>query len=128
MPATCAIPLVVAAFVVTGQTPALVCLGAAMFFLFLCTGPVNTLILESVPANLRASAMALSIFCIHLFGDLWSAEIVGHLSDRWQSLQKAVMILPGALGVAALLWLTLALKTRRRVSAGTIHQPRMEHR
>ena len=124
----CAIPLVVAAFLVTGQMTALVCLGAAMFFIFLCTGPVNTLILETVPANLRASAMALSIFCIHLFGDLWSAEIVGHLSDRWQSLQKAVMILPGALGVAALLWLTLALKTRRRVSAGTIHQPRMEQR
>ena len=54
----------------------------AMFLLFLGTGPVNTLILETVPANLRASAMAISIFLIHLCGDMWSSEIVGHLSDR----------------------------------------------
>jgi hypothetical protein len=37
-----------------------------MFFLFLSTGPVNTLILETAPVNLRASAMAVSIFTIHL--------------------------------------------------------------
>lgn len=84
-----------------------------MFLLFLSTGPVNTLIIESVPMNLRASAMAISIFMIHLFGDFRSSEIVGALSDRWQNLQKAVLILPGVLIVAALLWLGLALKTLR---------------
>ena len=89
------------------------CLAAAMFFIFLCTGPVNTLILESVPVNLRASAMAMSIFCIHLFGDLWSPWIVGALSNATGDLQKAVLILPAALVVAAVLWLTLAAKQRR---------------
>ena len=40
-----------------------VCLaGTAMLLLFLPTGPINTLIVESVPVNLRASAMAASIF------------------------------------------------------------------
>ena len=57
---------------------------------------------------------------IHLFGDMWSSEIVGHLSDSWGNLQKAVMILPGALAVAALLWLVLALKTERRGPAATL--------
>jgi hypothetical protein len=96
------------------------CLAAAMFFLFLSTGPVNTLILESVPLNLRASAMAMSIFCIHLFGDLWSSEIVGHLSDQWESLQKAVLILPVALLVSGALWLGLAVKTwRKKVASPT---------
>lgn len=108
-----ATPLAVAAFLANDKTVSMGCLAAAMFCIFLCTGPVNTLILETVPLNQRASAMAMSIFCIHLFGDLWSSEIVGHLSDRWGSLQKAVLILPAALGVAAALWLTLALKTRR---------------
>jgi len=108
-----ATPVATAAFLSGNKTVSMICLAAAMFCIFLCTGPVNTLILETVPANVRASAMAMSIFCIHLFGDLWSSEIVGRLSDRWQDLQKAVLILPGALCVAAVLWLTLAVKTRR---------------
>jgi MFS family permease len=107
------IPVAIVAFRTNNTRVSMACLAAAMFLIFLCTGPVNTLILETVPVNLRASAMAMSIFCIHLFGDLWSSEIVGHLSDRWGSLQKAVLILPAALSVAAVLWLTLALKTRR---------------
>ena len=56
-------------------------LAGAIFLLFLGTGPVNTLILETVPINLRASGMAMSIFLIHLFGDFGSPELVGHLSD-----------------------------------------------
>jgi len=81
-------------------------------FLFLSTGPVNTLILETAPVNLHASAMAVSIFTIHLFGDMWSSEIVGRLADSFGgNLQKAVLILPVALILAAALWLWLALKT-----------------
>ena len=108
-----AAPAAVLAFLTTNTTVAMVSLGAAMFCIFLCTGPVNTLILESVPVNLRASAMAASIFCIHLFGDLWSSEIVGRLSERWGDLRKAVMILPGSLVVAAVFWLVLAVKQHR---------------
>jgi hypothetical protein len=62
--------------------------------------------------NLRASAMALSIFMIHLFGDVWSPEIVGWLADN-SSLQKAVLILPAVLVLSGALWLTLAVKTAR---------------
>jgi MFS family permease len=88
-------------------------LAAAIFLLFLGTGPVNTLIIETVPVNLRASAMALSIFLIHLFGDMWSPEIVGRLADHWNDLQRAVLVLPAALLVGALFWLVLAVKTPR---------------
>ena len=108
-----AVPMSFAAFLAASQTTSIVCLGSAIFLLFLSTGPVNTLILETVPANLRASAMAVSIFMIHLFGDMWSPVIVGRLSDHWHSLQKAVLILPGALVVGAVLWLALALRMRR---------------
>src|SRR5207253_1214301 len=106
----------VTAFVASNTTLAMSCLALAMFLLFLSTGPVNTLIIESVPVNLRSSAMAVSIFMIHLFGDNWSPEIVGRLSDAWNSLQKAVLILPGALLIGAALWLALALGTARAVS------------
>jgi MFS family permease len=109
-----AVPVSAAAFMVSGRSAAMTCLAIAMFLLFLSTGPVNTLILEAVPVNLRSSAMAASIFMIHLFGDMWSPEIVGRLSDSWQSLQKAVLILPLALLVCAMLWLALAVKTSKR--------------
>jgi len=108
-----AIPLTVVAFVARDQTTAMTTLALAMFFLFLSTGPVNTLIIEAVPANLRSSAMALSIFTIHLFGDMWSPRIVGHLSDDF-GLSKAVLILPAALLVAAAFWLALARVASRK--------------
>lgn len=108
-----AVPLSLAAFLVTDRSWSMVCLAAAMFFLFLSTGPVNTLILETVPINLRASAMAVAIFVIHLFGDLWSPEIVGRISKATGSLQQAVLILPAALIVGAALWLALAVRTRQ---------------
>ena len=106
-----AVPAAVLTFVTGNVHVCMASLAATVFLLFLSTGPVNTLIVETVPVNLRASAMAASIFAIHLFGDLSSSQIMGALSDHWQSLQKAGLILPGALLVGAALWLGLALKT-----------------
>jgi MFS family permease len=88
-----------------------------MFLLFFSTGPVNTLILETVPVAMRASAMAASIFAIHLFGDLWSPKFVGYLSDRWGDLRQAVLwVLPGALIASAVFWCLLVVHTRRRLA------------
>jgi MFS transporter, Spinster family, sphingosine-1-phosphate transporter len=109
-----AVPASYVALQASGLNAAMAFLAVAIFLIFLGTGPVNTLIIETVPVNLRASAMALSIFMIHLFGDMWSPEIVGRLADHWNNLQKAVLILPAALLVCGLLWLALAVKTLRR--------------
>ena len=111
--ALAAVPLAVGAFRASSTIGSMLCLAGAMFCLFLPTGPVNTLILETAPVNLRASAMAISIFAVHLFGDMWSPEIVGRLADSFGgNLQKAVLILPVALIVASAFWLGLALKTK----------------
>ncbi|HYG36395.1 MAG TPA: MFS transporter, partial [Clostridia bacterium] len=105
-----AVPFSFGAFLCSSAWAAMTLLACAIFLLFLLTGPVNTLILESVPLNLRASAMALSIFLIHLFGDMWSPEIVGRLADAWGgNLNKAVMVLPLVLLIAGGIWLVLAL-------------------
>jgi MFS transporter, Spinster family, sphingosine-1-phosphate transporter len=114
------VPLAFLALGTSSALVAMISLAAAIFLLFLSTGPVNTLILESVPVNMRSLAMALSIFMIHLFGDLWSPEIVGRAADRLGgNLQKAVLLLPLALLLAAFLWLALALKTRRSLRGAT---------
>jgi MFS transporter, Spinster family, sphingosine-1-phosphate transporter len=107
-----AVPLAAGAFLAREAQVSMAFLAGAMFFLFLSTGPVNTLILETAPAHLRASAMAVSIFTIHLFGDLWSPSIVGKIADA-RSLTAGVLILPIALAVAAVLWLLLGWRMRR---------------
>ena len=101
--ASLAAPVAFAAFSLADLGQAKVALVATMFLLFLSTGPVNTLILETVPVAMRASAMAASIFAIHLFGDLWSPKFVGYLSDRWGDLRQAVLC-----------WCLLVGHTRRR--------------
>jgi len=78
-------------------------LAVAEFAIFMATSPINVVILQGVPVELRASAMALSIFAIHLLGDLISPPLIGAISDRW-SLQGAMVVLPIALAVAAWAW------------------------
>jgi MFS family permease len=110
-----AVPTSFGAFLCSGAGATRLFLAASIFLLFLSAGPVNTLILETVPLNLRASAMAFSIFMIHMFGDMWSPEIVGRLADHWgKDLRKGVMILPGMLLVGGLLWLVLAVRAARK--------------
>jgi MFS family permease len=107
-----AVPAAAGAFLTRDTYLSMGLLSVAMLFLFFSTGPLNTLILETSPAHVRASAMAVSIFMIHLFGDLWSPRIVGRVADA-SSLGRAVLILPVALAVAALLWFALAGRMRK---------------
>lgn len=117
--AIAAVPAAFAAFASRDLTQAKVALAAAMFCLFLCTGPLNTLILETVPVRMRASAVAASIFSIHMFGDLWSPQFIGYLSDRSGDLRHACLwALPGALVVSAALWCWLLAITKRRADSG----------
>jgi predicted MFS family arabinose efflux permease len=60
---------------------------AAEFFLFLNTGPLNAAIVNSVSAPVRATAVSLNLFCIHFFGDTFSPQIIGAISDRTGSLR-----------------------------------------
>jgi sugar phosphate permease len=60
---------------------------AAEFFLFLNTGPLNTAIVNSVSAPVRATAVGLNLFIIHCFGDTFSPQIIGAISDHAGSLR-----------------------------------------
>jgi hypothetical protein len=55
---------------------------AAEFFLFLNTGPLNAAIVNSVSAPVRATAIGLNFFSIHCFGDTFSPQIIGAISDH----------------------------------------------
>lgn len=57
-------------------------LGISEFFLFLNTGPLNAAIVNSVAAPIRATAIGVELFVIHLLGDAISPTIIGAISDR----------------------------------------------
>jgi MFS family permease len=75
----------------------------AEVFLFLSTSPINAAILDAVPPAIRASAMAASIFTIHMLGDLWSPPGVGKLADL-VTMRVAMLSLPVAIAGSAILW------------------------
>ena len=71
--------------------------------LFASTGPINSAIVNVVSPHMRATAVALSIFTIHLLGDVPSPSLVGVLSDA-RSLGEAVLIIPLAVLVGGMIW------------------------
>jgi MFS family permease len=75
----------------------------AQLFLFVSTGPVNAAIINLASPTERATAIAVSIFTIHILGDVVSPPLIGALSDR-ASLRQAVMVVPVAVLAAGLLW------------------------
>ncbi len=84
---------------------------AAELLLFMSTGPINAAIANAVSPLERASAMALSMFAIHLLGDVPSPPLIGYLSQGG-SLAQAVLLVPLAFAIAAIVWLAAA-GTRR---------------
>jgi fucose permease len=75
----------------------------AQLLIFLSTGPVNAAIVNSVKPLERASAVAFGIFSIHIFGDAISPWLIGVISDA-ASLASAVLIVPAAVVLCALIW------------------------
>lgn len=53
----------------------------AVMLLFISNAPFHAILLESVPAHVRAMAVALNIVVIHALGDAISRALVGVLSD-----------------------------------------------
>jgi MFS family permease len=83
----------------------------AELLLFMSTGPINAVIVNIVSPFERASAVALSMFTIHLLGDVPSPVLIGYLSDVG-SLGRAVLVVPVAVAIGGIVWLVCA-----RVSA-----------
>lgn len=94
------------------NTAFLAALVGAQLSLFLTTGPVNALIVGTVPSHIRGSAMAMSIFCIHLFGDAISPLLIGYVSDA-SSLSQGMLLAPGAFFLASVVWASSLFRRRR---------------
>ena len=87
----------------------------AELLLFMSTGPINSAIANLVSPMERASAFALSMFVIHLLGDVPSPTLIGRVSQI-SSLEKAVLMVPAAIVISGIVWLVSA-RVSGRVSA-----------
>jgi MFS transporter, Spinster family, sphingosine-1-phosphate transporter len=74
-------------------TACMIAIFIAEFFLFLNTGPLNTVIVNVTPPAVRAMAFAVNIFFVHALGDAISPSILGWLSDQW-GLRNALLVTP----------------------------------
>ena len=75
----------------------------AEFFLFFNTGPTNTILANVAHPEVRATAFALNIFVIHVFGDAIAQPLLGKVGHS--SWDVAFYIVAGVVGLAGLLWI-----------------------
>ena len=94
-------PFAVWAILASGLTGCLSAIFIAEFFLFLNTGPLNTVIINVTNPAVRAMAFAVNIFFIHALGDAVSPSFLGWLSDQW-GLRSALLITPLAMVLAGI--------------------------
>ena len=80
------------------------------FFLYTWySGPLSAVILDVVPATVRASVLGAYVLFSHLAGDAIAPPLIGYLSDR-VGLRPAMLLLP-TVGVAGGLLILIALTT-----------------
>ena len=75
-------------------------IGVAAFFLLLNTAPLNAAVINSVGAHVRATALAVNIFIIHILGDVPSPTMMGWVADH-RSLQAAFVLPIIAMGLSS---------------------------
>lgn len=93
-------PLAVYALVTPTLDNCLAAIFFAEFFLFLNTGPLNSIIVNVTHPSVRSRAFAVNIFIIHALGDAISPTVLGWMSDLW-GLRNALLITPIAILTAA---------------------------
>ena len=93
------VPFMIVALFVRGplMIPAI---GVSAFFLLLNTSPLNAAVINSVGAHIRATALAMNIFIIHILGDIPSPTMMGWVADK-RSLQAAFILPVIAMGISS---------------------------
>ena len=74
----------------------------AEFFLLINTAPLNAALVNSVSATIRATAIAVNLFTIHLLGDAFSPTLMGYISDR-TNLRVAFLVSSVAVALSAVI-------------------------
>lgn len=89
----------------------------AEVLVFLNTGPANAVLVNVALPEIRATAIAVSIFVYHLLGDVPSPILIGRVSDASGSLETALLLTLVAMALSGVFYLmgmrTLGADTAR---------------
>ena len=113
------VPAMIVALFVKGpvMVPAIF---VAAFFLLLNTSPLNAAVINSVDGHIRATALAVNIFVIHIFGDVPSPTMMGWIADR-RSLQAAFVLPIIAMVISsAILFYGMKFAPQVRIDGGRV--------
>lgn len=95
----------------------------AVFFVFLNTGPSNTALANVCLPSIRATAFALNIFVIHLFGDVAAFPTIGYIGGH-TNMHIAFLVVSGMMLLSGVIWLAgmkyLAADTARVEAAQSL--------
>jgi MFS family permease len=78
---------------------------AAVFCLFLNTGPTNTIIANVIHPSLRSSAFAVNILIIHTLGDALSPPLIGWIYGTAGSMNVGFLVVSVMFLVSGVAWL-----------------------
>jgi MFS family permease len=112
------VPFMIVALFSSGRlmVPAI---GVAAFFLLLNTSPLNAAVINSVDAHIRATAISVNIFVIHILGDVPSPTMMGWVADH-RSLQAAFILPVIAMAVSSAI-LFSGMKYAPALRVGSAH-------
>lgn len=79
-------------------------MGAAVFLLFLNTGPSNTALANVSLPKVRATAFALNILVIHALGDVLAPPTLGYIAGH-TNWRVAFLFVAGMMFVSGMIWL-----------------------
>jgi len=118
------IPFMIVALFTSGRlmVPAI---GVAAFFLLLNTSPLNAAVINSVGAHVRATAIAVNIFIIHILGDVPSPTMMGWVADH-RSLQAAFILPVIAMAISSAI-LFAGMKYAPAVRVNPSDEPKAEN-
>ena len=77
---------------------------AAVFFMFVNTGPTNAILANVVHPVMRPAGFAVNILVIHMLGDVISPPIIGAVAGFW-NLSVGFAVVSAFLAAGGLLWL-----------------------
>ncbi len=77
---------------------------AAVFFVFLNTGPSNTALANVCLPSVRATGFAMNIFVIHLLGDAAAFPTIGYIGGH-TNMHVAFLVVSGTMLLSGVIWI-----------------------
>jgi MFS transporter, Spinster family, sphingosine-1-phosphate transporter len=100
-----AVPFIYVALTSPDRSVFVPCVFIAEVLLFLNTGPANAVLVNVVLPEIRATAIAVSIFVFHMLGDVPSPLLIGRVSEWTGSLETALLLTSVAMAASGFFYL-----------------------